>query len=244
VPTTAGTGSEVGIRALVTDLDTSAKLAVESIHMLADFVVVDPALTFTVPPKVTAATGIDAMAHCVEAFTNRKAHPIIDFYALEGIRLVGRYLGRAVRDGEDAEARAGLSLAALYGGYCLGPVNTAGGHALSYPLGTDWKIPHGAANALIFPHVLAYNAPVAKEKTGLVLEALGLERSSDPQAVLGQAHEFCSGLGLDMTLTQWGIDAAFLPNMAHEAAQIRRLLDNNPRELAEADILAIYQACI
>jgi alcohol dehydrogenase len=130
VPTTAGTGSEAGIRALVTDPKTMAKLAVESMHMLADIAVIDPALTFTVPARTTAATGVDAMAHCVEAFTNRKAHPMIDLYAIEGTRLVGKYLARAVKDGSDAEARAGLSLASLYGGFCLGPVNTAGGHAL------------------------------------------------------------------------------------------------------------------
>jgi alcohol dehydrogenase len=241
LPTTAGTGSEVGIRALVTDPETSAKLAVESVQMLADFVAIDPALTFSVPPKVTAATGIDAMAHCVEAYTSRKAHPIIDFYAVEGIRLVGRYLGRAVRDGEDAEARAALSLAALHGGYCLGPVNTAGGHALSYPLGTDWKIPHGAANALIFPHVLAFNAPAVADKTRLVLEALGCNGSTDPDAVLAEAHGFCSGLGLQMKLSEWGVDPASLPKMARAAVQIRRLLDNNPRELTEPDILAIYE---
>lgn len=131
VPTTSGTGSEAGIRALVTDPETKAKLAVESLHMLADIAVIDPSLTFSVPARTTAATGVDAMAHCVEAFTNRKAHPMIDMYAIEGTRLVGKYLPRAVRDGSDAEARAGLSLASLYGGFCLGPVNTAGGHALA-----------------------------------------------------------------------------------------------------------------
>lgn len=103
VPTTSGTGSEGGIRALVTDPVTQNKLAVQSLHMLADLAVVDPDLTLTVPAAVTAATGVDAMAHCVEAFTNKKAHPLIDLYALEGIRLVGRYLGRAVADGSDKE---------------------------------------------------------------------------------------------------------------------------------------------
>ena len=110
VPTTSGTGSEAGTRALVTDPATQNKLAVQSRHMLADLAVVDPDLTLTVPPAITAATGVDAMAHCTEAYTSRKAHPLIDLYALEGIRLVGRYLPRAVRDGADREARAGLAL--------------------------------------------------------------------------------------------------------------------------------------
>ena len=113
--------------------------------MLADFAVVDPDLTMTVPSRVTAATGVDALAHCSEAYTSRKAHPIVDSYALEGMRLVGRYLGRAVADSEDREARAGLSLASYYGGLCLGPVNTTAGQAVAYPLGTRHQVPHGAA---------------------------------------------------------------------------------------------------
>lgn len=242
VPTTSGTGSEAGIRALVTDPVTKAKMAVESIHMLADIAVIDPALTFTVPPQVTAATGVDAMAHCVEAYTNRKSHPAIDLYAIEGIRLVGRYLARAVADGSDAEARAGLSLASLYGGYCLGPVNTAGGHALAYPLGTRWHVPHGAANALIFPHVLAFNAPAVPEKTRAILQALDLAPSEDIQTIFEGTHGFCAALGIEMRLSVLGVPQSDLATMADDAFAIRRLLDNNPRDLSRADILAIYEA--
>jgi len=241
VPTTSGTGSEAGIRALVTDPATQAKMAVESIHMLADIAVIDPSLTFSVPPQVTAATGVDAMAHCVEAFTSRKSHPAVDLYALEGIRLVGRFLARAVADGSDAEARAGLSLASLYGGYCLGPVNTAGGHALAYPLGTRWHVPHGAANALIFPHVLAFNQPAVPEKTAAVLKALNLKPSDDIFGIFGATHGFCAGLGIEMKLSALGVPKADLPTMTDDAFAIRRLLDNNPRELARDDILKIYE---
>ena len=242
VPTTSGTGSEAGIRALVTDPQTQAKLAVESIHMLADIAVIDPSLTFTVPAMTTAATGVDAMAHCVEAFTNRKAHPMIDLYAIEGVRLVGHYLARAVADGSDAEARAGLSLASLYGGFCLGPVNTAGGHALAYPLGTRWHVAHGAANALIFPHVLAFNTPAVAEKTSKVIEALNLRAAADEASVFDATFGFCAGLGIEMRLSALGVPADDLATMADDAFAIRRLLDNNPRELRRDDILSIYQA--
>ncbi|MDI6025015.1 iron-containing alcohol dehydrogenase [Corticibacterium sp. UT-5YL-CI-8] len=241
VPTTSGTGSEAGIRALVTDPATHAKLAVESIHMLADIAIVDPMLTMTVPPAVTAATGVDAMAHCVEAYTNKKAHPIIDLYALEGVRLVGRYLARAVKDGGDVEARSGLALASLYGGFCLGPVNTAAGHALAYPLGTRWHIAHGAANALIFPHVLAFNVPVAGEKTSLILEALGLGTSKDEISVRDAAYDYCGALGVEMKLSKLGVPESDLEIMAGDAFAIRRLLDNNPREMTRQDILSIYR---
>ena len=242
IPTTAGTGSEAGIRALVTDPATQAKLAVESIEMLADIAIVDPVLTLTVPPAVTAATGVDAMAHCVEAYTSKKAHPLIDLYALEGVRLVGRYLARAVKDGSDIEARSGLALASLYGGFCLGPVNTAGGHALAYPLGTRWHVAHGAANALIFPHVLAFNLPSVGEKTRNVVEALGLPRGLTQQEVLTSTHGYCRSLGVEMRLSKLGVPESDLEPMADDAFAIRRLLDNNPRDLTRDDIVAIYQA--
>src|SRR5690606_2178475 len=135
VATTAGTGSEAGIRALITDSVSHSKKAVESPYLLADIAILDPELTWSVPPAVTAATGMDAMAHCVEAFTNIRAHDLIDGYARMGIQLVGKYLARAVENGKDTEARAGMMLASYYGGICLGPVNTAAGHALAYPLG-------------------------------------------------------------------------------------------------------------
>ena len=173
VPTTSGTGSEAGIRALVTAPDTLAKMAVESKFMQADLAVLDPELTYSVPAAVTAATGVDALAHCVEAYTNIKAHPVIDGYATLGISLVGQFLARAVADGADTEARAGMMMASYYGGLCLGPVNTAGGHALAYPLSTRLKLPHGLANAIIFPHVLAFNAAARQEKTRLISKMLG-----------------------------------------------------------------------
>jgi len=242
VPTTAGTGSEVGTRSLITDPVTCNKLAVQSVYMLADLAAVDPDLTLTVPPTVTAATGVDALAHCVEAFTNRKAHPTIDLYALEGIRMVGRYLPRAIADGGDSLARAGMALASLYGGICLGPVNTAAGHAVAYPLGTRHHVAHGAANALIFPHVLAFNAPAVPDRTAAVLSALGLTASAEPAQVLEATYRWCSWLGCKMKLSEYGVPRDDLPRMADEAHAIRRLLDNNPRELSRDEILAIYEA--
>lgn len=241
VPTTSGTGSEAGTRALVTDPTTQNKLAVQSLHMLADIAIIDPVLTLTVPPAVTAATGVDAMAHCVEAFTSRKAHPLIDMYALEGVRLVGRFLARAIADGSDIEARAGLSLASLYGGFCLGPVNTAAGHAVAYPLGTRHHIAHGAANALIFPHTLAFNAPAVPEKTMAILAALGLKASSREDEVFAAAYRYCSDLGCEMRLSVLNVPRDDLPAMAGEAHAIRRLLDNNPRDISRDEILAIYE---
>ncbi|MGV1872098.1 iron-containing alcohol dehydrogenase [Agrobacterium rosae] len=242
IATTAGTGSEAGIRALITDSSTHSKKAVESPHLLADIAILDPELTWSVPPPVTAATGIDAMAHCVEAFTNINAHDLIDGYARMGIRLVGKYLARAVQNGKDTEARAGMMLASYYGGICLGPVNTAAGHALAYPLGTRLELPHGLANAIIFPHVLAYNVPVHVDKTAEVLEALGLAVSNEPEGVLEAAYGFCKGLGVEMQLSAHKANEGDLQSWAEEAHAIRRLMNNNPRDMAVDDVLSIYKA--
>lgn len=238
VATTAGTGSEAGIRALITDPGKGNKIAVESPYLIADLAVLDPVLTYSVPPAVTAATGIDAMAHCVEAFTNKNAHPVIDGYARMGIELVGRYLERAVKDGSDTEAREGMMLASFYGGICLGPVNTAAGHALAYPLSTLLKLPHGLANAIIFPHVLAYNESVAPEKTSEVAAALGFD-SGD---LLASAYGFCRDLGVEMQLSRQGAAENQLQGFAEDAHAIRRLMDNNPREMSVRDVLEIYRA--
>ena len=242
IATTAGTGSEAGIRALITDPEKGNKIAVESPHLIADLAVLDPVLTFSVPPAVTAATGIDAMAHCVEAFTNRNAHPVIDGYARMGIDLVGRYLARAVRDGTDTEAREGMMLASFYGGICLGPVNTAAGHALAYPLGTLLHLPHGLANAIIFPHVLAFNEPVATAKTAEITAALGLAERAREEGLLKAACTFCADLGVEMRLSRHGATEDQLPRFASDAHAIRRLMDNNPRDMTVAEAETIYRA--
>ncbi len=242
VATTPGTGSEAGNRALITDPATHAKLVANSNHLVADVAVIDPNMMLTLPTRVTAATGVDALAHCVEAYTNRLAHPLIDIYALEGIRLIGRFLPRAIADGGDLEARAGMALASLYGGYCLGPVNTAAGHALAYPLGTRRHVAHGASNALMFPHVLAFNAPAVAQQTVTILAALGLDVPAEQPAVFEAAYKYCAGLGIEMRMSRLGVEEGDLADMAAEAHAIRRLLDNNPREISREEILAIYRA--
>lgn len=241
IPTTAGTGSEAGIRALVTNSETHGKIAVESPHMRADIVILDPTLTFSVPKAVTAATGVDAMAHCVEAYTSLKAHPMIDGFAERGMALVGEHLRACINNPEDTLAREGMMLASYYGGVCLGPVNTAAGHALAYPLSTQLSLPHGLANAIIFPHVLAWNATACPEKTEKILGYLGLRPTSDPESVFDQAYGFCTGLGIEMQISKQGADPEKLLNYAQEAHAIRRLLDNNPRDLSVEDITEIYR---
>ena len=169
---------------------------------------------------------------------------MIDGFARMGFNLVGRYLARAVRDGEDTEAREGMMLASYYGGICLGPVNTAAGHAIAYPLGTLLNLPHGLANAIVFPHVLAFNQPAVTTKTDEVAAALKLGHGLSQQDLLSAAEAFCSGLGIEMSLSAHGATEEDLRRYAADAHAIRRLMDNNPVEMSETDVLGIYRAAL
>ena len=125
---------------------------------------VNPRLTISLPPAVTAATGLDALTHCIECYASKFAHPAVDLYALQGIKLIAANLLRAVEHGDDLEARGNMALGSLYGGLCLAPVNTAAVHALSYPLGSEFHVPHGISNAILLPHVVRFNLPAAPER--------------------------------------------------------------------------------
>src|SRR5262249_48336492 len=156
LPTTAGTGSEVSPNAILLDEADQLKKGVVSPYLVPDAAYVDPQLTRSVPPSVTAATGLDALTHCIEAYANKFAHPAVDLYALQGVGIIAQNLLRAVRNGGDMEARTELSLGSFYGGLCLGPVNTAAVHALAYPLGGQFHVAHGVSNAVLLPHVIRF----------------------------------------------------------------------------------------
>ena len=239
MPTTSGTGSEVSPNAILLDEAVKLKRAVISPHLVPDAVFVDPELTLTVPPAVTAATGLDALAHCIEAFTNKFAHPLVDVYALEGIALCGRFLLRAVQSPGDLEAREGMALASLYGGLCLGPVNTAAGHAIAYPLGSEHHIAHGVSVALVQPHVFRFNAEATPDRHAAVAPALGETKCSD---ALATAHAGAAAIarlttdcGIDPHLGNYGVTAYIIPALAVSAMTVQRLLQNNPRPVTEAD---------
>lgn len=246
LPTTAGTGAEVSPNAILLDEADELKKGVVSPHLVPDAAFIDPLLTLTVPPAVTAATGLDALTHCIEAFANKFAHPAVDLYALQGIRLIAANLERAVRDGKATEARANLALGSFYGGLCLGPVNTAAVHALSYPLGGRFHIAHGVANALLLPHVLRFNLPAAPERYAEVALALGMARNGSAETTAARGLEFLTQLsqncGVPQRLAQLDVPRAAIPSLAQAALQVQRLLKNNPRPVSEADAVQIYEA--
>ncbi len=244
LPTTAGTGSEVSPNSILLDENDNLKKGIVSPFLVPDVTYVDPMFTHTVPSAVTAATGIDALTHCIEAYANKYANPITDLFALEGIRLIYYNLEKAFSDGTDAIAREKVSLGSMYGGMCLGPVNTAAVHALAYPLGGEYHIAHGVSNALLLPHVLKANLSAGVEHYSRIAEAIGV---NDNQSRLEMANEgilriaeLCNKVGIPDKLTDFGVKIEDIPKLAASALTVQRLLKNNLRELSESDIREIY----
>ena len=246
LPTTAGTGSEVSPNAILLDERDHLKKGIVSPFLIADVAYVDPKLTWTVPAKVTADTGMDALTHCIEAYTNKFAHPSVDIYALQGIRLIAANLEKAVKNGQDQEAREALAFGSLYGGLCLGPVNTAAVHALSYPLGGEFHIPHGLSNAILLPSVMKFNAPAAMKRYAEVAIAMGCEPGKNDEETAQRGVDFiyqlADAVGIPKKLTDLGIPQTAVDGMAKAAMEVQRLLKNNPREVTEQDARDIYNS--
>jgi alcohol dehydrogenase class IV len=248
VPTTSGTGSEVSPNAILLDTTDRLKKVVISPHLVPDASYLDPELAVGMPPTVTASSGMDALTHCIECYANRSAHPAVDLYALEGIRLIGANLERAVAQGEDLSAREAMMRASLYGGLCLGPVNTAAVHALAYPLGGEFEVPHGVSNAVLLPYVLEFNLPAMPERYAEVAVALGAPRLADPvataQAGIERIRRLIRSCGLPATLSELGVPEPAIPRMIASAMTVTRLLKNNPREITPADAERIYRSAL
>jgi alcohol dehydrogenase class IV len=246
LPTTAGTGSEVSPNAILLDERDKLKKGIVSPYLMADAAYADPKLTLTVPAKVTADTGMDALTHCIEAYTNKFAHPMVDMYAIKGIELLAKNLLRAVKDGNDLEAREACALGSLYGGLCLGPVNTAAVHALSYPLGGEYHIPHGLSNAILLPSVMKFNRPANLKKYAEVAIAMGAPVGKNDDETAQNGVDFIDHLseavGIPAKLSDIGIPQEAVPRLAKAAMEVKRLLKNNPREVTEQDAIEIYNS--
>jgi alcohol dehydrogenase class IV len=245
IPTTAGTGSEVSPIAILLDEGELLKKGVVSRHLVPDAAYVDPLLTLSMPASVTAATGLDALTHCIEAYANRFAHPLVDTYALEGIRLITKSLLAAIEDGMDVKARTDMARASLYGGLCLGPVNTAAVHALAYPLGGEFHIAHGVSNALLLPHVLAFNLPAAEERYADIAIAAGAATGGSSETLAKRGLVLIETLsrecGIPMRLSDHGVSSDALDRMTDGAMTVTRLLERNVREVTWDDARKIYE---
>jgi len=248
VPTTAGTGSEVTNIAIVTTGETT-KMGVVSPELYADLAVLDANLTVGLPPSVTAATGIDAMVHAIEAYTSRhKKNPLSDMLARQALSLLSSNIVKACENGHDLQARQAMLLGACLAGQAFSNAPVAAVHALAYPIGGIFHVAHGLSNSLVLPHVLRFNLPAAAshyaELAGIVVPHASGSEEARAQALIVAMQQIAKITGVETTLQQVGIVERDLDRLADDAMLQTRLLGNNLRELTRADARAIYAAAL
>ena len=268
IPTTAGTGSEVTPVAVITDPDRISKVGISSPHLIPAAAVCDPELTVSCPPSVSAAAGADALSHGVEAFTAIR-RPVTatlatervfvgkgvltDVFALLAVRQVAAHLRRVGQVADDLQARSGMMLAALAGGYAFGTAGTAAAHALQYPIGALTRTSHGVGVGTLLPYVMAFNAPMRMPELAELAAALGVgecgadevpagRQAARARAAVTAVADLLASVGIPADLAALGVPVDRLPWVAAEAMTARRLVDNNPRPLDEAAALALLRA--
>lgn len=248
VPTTAGTGSEVTPISIVTT-GASEKMGVVSPVLLPDAVILDPELTLGLPAPITAATGIDAMVHAIEAYASASANnnPLSKMLAVQALKLMGAALERAVHHGGDLTARSDMLLGSMLAGQAFANSPVAAVHALAYPIGGHFHIPHGLSNALVLPHVLRFNGvttpvPYAELAPHVFPDLAGLGPQEGAAAFADRLADLSARCGLPQRLREVDIPEDALEMMARDAMNQTRLLVNNPREVTQNDAYAIYKA--
>lgn len=248
IPTTAGTGSEVTPVSIMS-VGGEEKRGVSSPVILPDIAILDADLTLGLPPAITAATGVDAMVHAIEAYASTSANnnPISRMLAREALRLLGANIETVVANGKDRDARGAMLLGSMLAGQAFANSPVAAVHALAYPLGGSFHIPHGLSNALVLPQVLRFNASAAAHVYAEIaadafpkLAEIGAQARCD--AFIQELEALALRLGLPSRLRDVDIPESALPKLAADAMKQTRLLVNNPRPVTEADALAIYQA--
>ncbi len=248
IPTTAGTGSEVTAVAIVTTGETT-KMGVVSAELFADVAILDAELTLGLPAHITAMTGVDAMVHAVEAYTSiHKKNPYTDMLAKEALRLMSANIATATHQGSNAEARQAMLLGACLAGQAFANAPVAAVHALAYPLGGHYHLPHGLTNSLVLPHVLRFNTSACSEWYAELAEILvpadqlAASTTARAEQLAEYFDDLIAELKLPSTLAEAKVPGDDLPMLARDAMLQQRLLVNNPRPVEEADALAIYQS--
>ena len=245
VPTTAGTGSEVTIFAVMSDPDKQEKFTISSALIAPAVAVLDPLLTLKLPPSVTAFTGMDALTHAIEAFTSSIAQPATDALALSAIKLILKHLPVAVGRGDNIKARDGMLQASLLAGIAFNNAFLGLAHAIASPLGGHFHVPHGLANAVMLPYVMEYNLPTAVRRYAEIGRALGLQAVGDtPRAVAEKTVAAITQLARDINipekLSNIGAKEELLPLVARDALKSIQL-KFNVRNASEKEILALLQ---
>lgn len=247
VPTTSGTGSEITPSAVISDAGAGTKNSVKSIHLLADVVLLDPELTVTMPPHLTADVGMDALSHAIEAFVSVYANPLSDTLAARAIRLIARNLPTAFANPRDREARYHMCIAATMAGMAFTYSGLGAVHALGYPLCTDYGLTHGRSNAVLLPHVMSVNATACLAKFSEIASLMGVTREGVPlrdvvEAGINAIRQLLAEVEIDGRLRNYGIPREAIPSLAEKALLSgTRLLPSNPRVLTKADAIRIYE---
>ena len=247
IPTTAGTGSEATMVSIITT-GRNTKAGAVSRVLLADKIILDPLLTLGLPSSITAATGVDAMVHAIEAFTSKRLkNPISNMLAVEALKLMSKNIEMAVTDGQNIDARSAMLIGAMKAGQAFANAPVAAVHALAYPLGGNYHIPHGLTNSLVLPHVLRFNMDEAYKLYSELAHVVLFDREvpqDEKQAsemLVSYFENLPKRLGLQTTLREMNIPFEDLPRLAEEAMLQQRLLINNPRELNLENALEIYK---
>ena len=245
IPTTSGTGSETTNIAILKDVQAGTKGGIVSPHVIPRVAIVDPALALSLPPRLTASTGMDALCHAVEGYTSLKATPFTDIFHREAIRRVARSLRTAVNRGDDIDARCDMSLAATLTGAGLVVSSATAVHAMAYALEGNFQVAHGDACAALLPAVAKFNAGSKVEKFREIAMLLGenVEGLAPGEAAL-RAAEAIGKLARDVkmpTLRQIGVTEKDLGKLAAEAVAVTRLMGNNPRMLSPEDVKGMFE---
>lgn len=247
IPTTAGTGAEVTPNAIVAVPEKELKVGIVNENMIADYVILDARMIKNLPRKIAAATGVDALAHCIECYTSNKANPLSDTFALHGLDLIINHIIPACDDPEAMEDKNAMQVAAFYGGLAITASGTTGVHALSYPLGGKYHIAHGVSNAILLTPVMKFNEPVCRERLAECYDRCAHDGSSCRTAeeksawIIRKLEEIVKHLEIPTSLKEFGVQESDLDGLVEAGMQVKRLLVNNMREITPDDARNIYK---
>ena len=245
IPTTAGTGAEATPNAIVGVPERQLKIGIVNNAMISDYVILDSVMIKKLPRKIAAATGIDALAHCIECFTSTKANPFSDTFALEGLDLILNNLVPACDDPDAMQAKTAMQIGSFYGGVAITASGTTAVHALSYPLGGKYHIAHGVSNAILLVPVMKFNEPECRSLFAKAYDRCMKGNASTEEAksaaVIARLDELVKHLDIPTSLKDFGVPAEDLDSLVEAGMQVTRLLVNNRRKVTPEDARAIYQ---
>lgn len=245
IPTTAGTGSEATPNSIVTVPEKELKVGIVNENMIADYVILDPIMIRTLPRSIAAATGIDALAHAIECFTSKKSNPFSNLFALEALDLILNHIERACDDSDAMDAKQNMLIGSFFAGVAITASGTTAVHALSYPLGGKYHIPHGVSNAIMLAPVMRFNEPVCRERFAFVYDRMvkkpeQLTVAEKSKWIIERLAEIVTNLDIPMSLKQYGVSSDDLDALVASGMEVQRLLVNNMREVTPDDARRLY----